>query len=144
MTVNLKMSTITLRSQGLRPRSPSLPVFTRSFLKCQHHFVRAEVGPAWRLLPTHLCINSREDSVGRGRGSFQQRRGCEVLLELAGVEREEIFRPLLSARAKSDTSKDWTLGVTARIAEVLGVKNNLLPCDGQEKEGWEGEDEIEK
>lgn len=61
----------------------------------------------------------------RGRESFQQRRGCEVLLELAGVEREEIFRPLLSTRAKSDTSKDRTLGVTARIAEVLGVKNNF-------------------
>lgn len=38
-------------------------------------------------------INSREDRVGRGGLSFQQRRGCEVLLERAGVERRKYLDP---------------------------------------------------
>ena len=38
---------------------------------------------------------------------------------------EEIFRPPLSTRAKSDTNEDRTLRVTARRAKVLGVKTKF-------------------
>ena len=38
---------------------------------------------------------------------------------------EELCRPPVTARAKSDTNKDWALWVRARRAEVLGVKNKF-------------------
>lgn len=79
MTVDLKMSMTALGFQGLHPRSPR-SALTQSFLKCQYHFARAEMEPGW-MLPPHACVNSTRTAVGRGRLSFQQRRGCEVLLE---------------------------------------------------------------
>ena len=45
--------------------------------------------------------------------------------EISWSGEEEIFRPPLSAREKSDTNKDRTLRVTARRAEVLGVKTKF-------------------
>lgn len=49
MTVDLKMSLVTLGFQGLHPHSPAL--YSHSFLECQYHSVRAEMGPVWLLPP---------------------------------------------------------------------------------------------
>ena len=100
---------------------------------------KTEMGPA----RVHLLIAGK-DRGGRGKLSLLQRRWCEVLLEWAGVERRKYLDPHWEPEQHQITNKHWAIWVTARITEVLGVKNKFY-CNmigkmrKAERVRWNGE-----
>lgn len=70
-------------------------------------------------------INCRNEGGREGQAKLSTKDRVWSFAGMSWGWEEEVFRPPLSARAKSDTSKDWAIWVAARIADVLGVKNKF-------------------